>query len=537
MKFQDVFDLNISLFNQPVFNDSEWFLGGGDNPTKPKSVYLELNAKVENGKNKYKEFIKEEFYNPLSKILGIKTGVNAFTPRICFGLDEKTGKTTRSITFSYLIFLIENLYSLEIAEEQRGDFIIEFIDFAAEDANKLELLDKCKKYNKLELKCYRDVLEKGNESPYYEKTWNLYKHYVKVLGNMPFKNFLNSRIEAITRFNIYGKECIEIFEREINTDKLLDAFEYDKFALIAAYSILNQSRITVERTGKVDSAIIYVRNYVSAVQEYRKYDKSYNPFIYVYNDKDEKVKVTTEQIIKEYNRVLMEHNEFSVYTVYLDDLKKLLTLDGMSEEQQSTIDFSTEEGAQLLTSIVNRLKSRQELAASWQLLPQGKKEDTAKHEHDINKIYESLTSDEAIRRRVIGREFLENNAELPYIYRLRGINNFSGYIGYIYANGSVVFEQYYENENTHKVVRSGATYIMNIFNFIQMSILSKTEIINLLQHDKSQDITRVYHRKDMDKWKNEIYTILTNKQYTKDVKAMIEFLIQNGILNQNNLQK
>ena len=38
---------------------------------------------------------------------------------------------------------------------------------------------------------------------------------------------------------------------------------------------------------------------------------------------------------------------------------------------------------------------------------------------------------------VVGREYLENS---DYVYKIYGIHKFQGYIGYIYANGTVIFE-------------------------------------------------------------------------------------------------
>lgn len=64
----------------------------------------------------------------------------------------------------------------------------------------------------------------------------------------------------------------------------------------------------------------------------------------------------------------------------------------------------------------------------------------------------------------------------PY-YRISGKNSFDGYIGYIYSNGAVILEKFFENSETGKLANNQAIYVMDISEFYNLTNLSKTTII------------------------------------------------------------
>ena len=64
----------------------------------------------------------------------------------------------------------------------------------------------------------------------------------------------------------------------------------------------------------------------------------------------------------------------------------------------------------------------------------------------------------------------------PY-YRISGKNSFDGYIGYIYSNGAVILEKFFENSETGKLANNQAIYAMDISEFYNLTNLSKTTII------------------------------------------------------------
>lgn len=63
------------------------------------------------------------------------------------------------------------------------------------------------------------------------------------------------------------------------------------------------------------------------------------------------------------------------------------------------------------------------------------------------------------------------------LYRIKGKNTFAGYIGYIYANGRVIIDRFYDKQNDSNLALGHAVYAMNMQEFYELSKLSKTEII------------------------------------------------------------
>ena len=124
---------------------------------------------------------------------------------------------------------------------------------------------------------------------------------------------------------------------------------------------------------------------------------------------------------------------------------------------------------------------------------------------------------------LICREFLDNS---PYVCKLYGMDKFEGYIGYMYLNGSVVFNKYYQNLKTYQVASSQATYVMRFDNFMELSRLTKSEIIHMIQKDRHAKVKRIFHREDMDRWISEVKRAIVGDDYQKEVEAFIELMIQ-----------
>lgn len=78
------------------------------------------------------------------------------------------------------------------------------------------------------------------------------------------------------------------------------------------------------------------------------------------------------------------------------------------------------------------------------------------------------------------------------LYRIKGKNTFEGYIGYIYANGRVILDRFYDKQNDSNLALGHAVYAMNMQEFYEISKLSKTEII------RNNLCRRYVHRGELD---------------------------------------
>ena len=134
-----------------------------------------------------------------------------------------------------------------------------------------------------------------------------------------------------------------------------------------------------------------------------------------------------------------------------------------------------------------------------------------------------------IKRMLFSRDFLNNS---PYKYRLSGINKFEGYIGYIYSNGVVLFEKFYENEKTGRIAKNSATYVMNIYNFLELSKLSRSEIIKSLKDGSITDVYRIFHSENMEKWTQDVSRAITGSDYSNvDLEYITDLINQNTLFD------
>lgn len=122
-------------------------------------------------------------------------------------------------------------------------------------------------------------------------------------------------------------------------------------------------------------------------------------------------------------------------------------------------------------------KYLEELNVNWDFL--------SPDDNSISKEYiEAIQSDKRDSSKIDKEKLLElyiEKKELfdsssPYLI-IRGKNSFDGYRGYLYENGSVVLEKFFDNYETKRIATGQAIYVMDLSNFYELSKKSKTEII------------------------------------------------------------
>lgn len=87
----------------------------------------------------------------------------------------------------------------------------------------------------------------------------------------------------------------------------------------------------------------------------------------------------------------------------------------------------------------------------------------------------------------------------PFI-KVVGKDTFDGYVGYIYPNGTVILDKFYENAKTKKLAEDEAIYCMKLDDFYLLSQLSKSTII------AGKLCKRFYHRGD---WQSRVQKEIT----------------------------
>ncbi len=511
------------LFHPQMFYEGEWLLGGEFSLSASKTDYLLLNAKTVKGKNAYLEFLENHYIRPLAGRINSEAVVRPFFPKISLGVDEK--KEKRRVTFSLTFFLYEQLSGLLDEEGAMARFSAR----VATDSEPSAWVEQIKKELRVDRAKYQDVLNRGEKSDYYSLILQMYLDYMRYAKTtLPMQRFLEGRISSATKLIVGARYYPEFFEKEIDTRALLEAFDYDTFCLLAARSALDGCRVTESRENMVDNAIGYVRHYLDAVKEIRKTNPKYDcRMVILDSDTGRRKTINIADIERETEALLARHPEFSFIKTDDREIATLLRTQGLTEEEILNFDVSTKKNQELLASLLKKLRANQELAAQWRFIPKGTGLQETSSERVFHGISASLEEDEKIRRMLISKEFLENS---PYIYKLYGIDKFEGYIGYMYLNGAVVFNKYYQNIKTKKVAYDTATYVMRFSNFMELSKLSKTEIIHRMKHDRTAQIERIYHREDMDRWISEVQRAISGDDYKKEVQDFIELMIASNKL-------
>lgn len=535
MKLSDYLDLDATVFNPIRYYDGEFlmpFLATSLNC----NAMLSDNAIVENGKNLFDEYVKKEYLQPLANILENRTG-HIYPYFVINKLDYEKRKSTK---FYYLGYILENFYGMNVIPNEKKNKM-----FLLQDYDKIKtyyrnlLNEQMSKYS---------TLIKNINNPRYDELKNLamedYKVYCnKIYIKISFEDFLKLRINELKKEIKAINKLFNLFNKKIDTNKLMECFDFDTLALLSAYTSILQCETNLGIYNKVDYCLEVCQYYVQAVEQLRKNGLSnYNHSICV--DKITGKTIDSNEVLRRYKKIRDEHLEYVSVQLDSDDIGKVLSQANKSAFLQDDVDLSTEEGAKLLDSAIEAIVEQKALKASWKIIPKGVAKENS--EKIIHKIHTEITDQEAARRVEYSYKFFEYNADIKdkkarrsktkYLYSLQGVGGFEGYTAYIYPTGKVVFEIYFEDEKTFKPVKYHATYVTDLYHFIELSKLSKQKVTEKLRKD-SRLGKKFYHRKNMHKWADEIERSIGTIDYTDDVIAYINNLLKSGELSATNFSK
>lgn len=149
-----------------------------------------------------------------------------------------------------------------------------------------------------------------------------------------------------------------------------------------------------------------------------------------------------------------------------------------------------------------------DLQATWEIMPKGqtisvpftkkerkRKEEKSEEEKEKWRQIQNHLLDKFIEK----KEFYDS---LDPMYRIKGINTFDGYCGFIFQNGIVVLDKFYENAKTERLSKGDAIYIMRLDQFYILSQYPRPYIY------KNKLCRREYHKKG---WQEIILNIIGSK--------------------------
>lgn len=214
---------------------------------------------------------------------------------------------------------------------------------------------------------------------------------------------------------------------------------------------------------------------------------------YMFEHKDDEDDITMEKLVSNLGK------ETKTKTVSRKDLyerfKRILVnnpeLYNINFDNHIFSDMSMEEIEKLMAEYMKSVKLK------WEILPD---DDAFIMEGIINN--SSNGSGSSVRYTSEKRDpvevFMEKkeffDSSDPFV-KVMGKDTFDGYVGYIYPNGTVILDKFYDNVKTKKLAEEHAIYCMKLDDFYLLSQLSKSTII------AGKLCKRFYHRGD---WQSRV---------------------------------
>lgn len=532
MKLSDYLDLNACVFNPVRYYDGESVFPHLD-LSFVYSRLLESNSKVENGKSLFAEFVKKYYLMPLYEVDGVKRGHIA----PYFVINKSENESRKRIKFFYLSYILENFLCMNTISEEKKIKL-----FNQNGMSKMKIY-----YRNLlneQLQKYLTFKKNINNPKYIELRQNIEKDFIFyqrcLFDKLSFEDFLKIRINEFQR-EIKGiDKLFKLFEKKIDTDELMKCFDFDSLALIIAFSSISQCEEHLKKDNKVDYCIEFCEYYFLALKTLEeKSGTEYNHEITI--DYKTGKKISSKELYLRFKKIKADHPEYVTINIDSNEFEQVFK---DANKVPTDIDISTVEGAKALDDAIGTILEQKALKASWKIIPKGATKERA--DLIFHKIHTEITDEEAARRVEYCYKFFEPNADgsdknarrckIDYLYSLQGVGGFEGYTAYIYRTGKVVFEIFFEDEKTYKPVKYHATYVTDLYHFIELSKLTKQQVTEKLKKD-SRLGRKYYHRHDMDKWASEIESGIGSFDYTDDVIAYINSLLKSGELTATTLSK
>ena len=468
---------------------------------------LEICSKKENNKNLVDEYLNRKYINNIRELVPIELG------HIQLVSDESIDKTKGRVLKISLEDITDQV-CLNLTLDKPDDL---------EDNNyrnyKLVVKDFFKPY-KLAIS---SLLKKEENKELEKYTNNLKQLFSIYLENTPnsnqnqdehFYHFLKTIREDIGSFLLWYNQLIEICQKPIDLKELESLLDLDKFYFVMAEYLLEINKFSDQKFNCLQSSMAYVDIYVQKLIQLKK-ENNYSLCVNMPQLDGKMVTATTDSLIEEFIKLKNKYPEYQV--VYFQPK------DGINYRDIDVFN-------QIVTALEDE-RNAKKLAVSWKLFKKGEKEKGENTNQIISHIKKEEKSQEEKNRELRNRlDFFETS---PYLYHVEGINNFEGYLGYIYPNNLVIFERFYKDTKKYEPADNNATYIMTLNNFIEMSKLSKLEIMQYIK-DGNTDVVRKYHTSS---WKNKITAVIEGKGYDIDTIQIIGELINTHQLEKKGVTK
>lgn len=496
-----------AVFNPIITYPGDWYFW---------LTNLKKFSKEENGKNLFDDFYDRTYKQPIKDHLGFVPPFESLMVST-----ESPNGIGRVLKYSLEDFALQIVKFLSSAVCEYGftkeEIILRrrnFIELIRKSTDELwsglsiELQEKAKKL--------QDVLNREIQSDYFDAA--TYDYNTSCVS-IDFRKYLELELDLTKKLQKNINNLGDFFDRELPYKELYDCFDSETFYLLFARIILDYNLFREEEDHSLDNSYSYLAYYREGLREVSKDNKKYNPTLngyvvrkYPFGFVGRSERFNKWNYMNEFDSLMKRHPEAKKITLPSIDDK-----DAMMYRDQKLI-------AKLM-----ELRNK-EASVSWDMLPKGEviKKATVSSNVVTKNSRNSKSLEESILEVNERIDFFEGTEVLC---RIKGLDTFTGYYAFVYANGSVVLEKFWDNEEGLVPASYSATYIMNIDNFISMSKMSKIDLIEYMKLLPDSGVKRVYHTGN-EKWKKSIIEEISGVYRLEDAISFIDGLeigdIKNG---------
>ena len=465
---------------------------------------LVKNSKKENGENLFQKYYQNNVTDKLKGYFKYWDYLRFPVGFMSAANDNMIGRRLSISKIDFFVgitqFLTSNVDKYGMSEEEYNDYIQELTTNIQKDNETLNNIYADALKRKAER--LKTLLDDEFNSPYFDVANKDYGDYKLVRGDkVNFTKYIESTYELTISLEKGLRILGDFLDNNLDSKLMFDCFDPDQFYLLFAVIIYEYNLMVEKEGGSLDSTYNYLYNYFETIKKVIQDDPKYNPTI-LYEWKDgKKEKLSRRNLEQKYNELLERHPEVKPVTLPdFEDSEKYKDINLM-EKLRSIYEGGTE--------------------LNWEFLPSGQKIKTSDDIETKNSNNESVNKEElkekSIEETNIRVKVLEKSG---YIGRpIRGLNSFSGYYAFVYPNGKVILEKFWDDEDKLEPSIHNATYVMSIDNFIEMSKISKLDLIEYMKLFPEEGMKRFYHS-SIETWQKNIFNEING---TNRVEEVLDF--------------
>ena len=467
---------------------------------------LGKNANKTNGVNAWEEFYKKTYVNPLKEILKSGIFLNFHIGMISMPNKDNVGRCLKynksQFYLSILSYLDQNIDRYGLNEEEIEKRKKEIVDFIFSNLDNNDVLnEKFSELFKERARRLKNLIDKVFSSEYYEASfedYDIYKEeYYKYFGKeISFKDYVNGFYNESCNLQIGLLKLGDFFDRKIDFNELYKLFDPDKFFLLFAKIIYEYCLIVEKRENVLDYSYGFLYQYKNLLDEIVKDDRKYSP------------KITYDKIHK-YSRWTFK-DEFSELMERHPEAKPI-TLPALEDDN-----YEKYKDINLMAKITELYN--EETKVNWEFLPAGESIKKGPSSSVSKNISLKIEKDEIINEVNLRIGILEKSGFIGT--PVKGLNSFNGYYAFIYPNGKVILEKFWDNEENITPARNAATYVMTIDNFVEMSKLPRIVLVEYIRTLPEIGVKRIFHT-SINNWQKNLYNEINGTYRYEDV---IEFI-------------